>query len=118
MLSRYSGKVTQSHGIPAAIVVARTASLRSSVSIARSRSSGATGAKPKPQLPITTDVTPCQPDIVHHGSQKICESKWVCRSMTPGATIRSRASNTRVRLRLGDVPDLCDAAVAIAMSPV
>ena len=38
--------------------------------MARSRSSGRHGANPKPQLPITTLVTPCQPDMVHHGSQK------------------------------------------------
>ena len=50
--------------MPAAIVLMRTASLRSMVSIARSRCSGFTGAKPKPQLPITTEVTPCQPDRV------------------------------------------------------
>ena len=68
-LSRNSGKVTQSHGMPARIVFSGTASLRERLSIARSRSSGLHGAKPKPQLPITTLVTPCQPDIVHHGSQ-------------------------------------------------
>jgi hypothetical protein len=28
------------------------------------------GANPKPQLPMTTLVTPCQPDMVHQGSQK------------------------------------------------
>ena len=118
MLSRYSGKVTQSQGMPAAIVVARTASLRSSVSMARSRSSGLTGAKPKPQLPITTDVTPCQPDIVHQGSQKICESKWVCRSMTPGATIRSFASNTRFASDSETFPICAMRPSAIATSPV
>ena len=46
------------------------ASVRVMVSIERSRKSGFTGAKPKPQLPSTTDVTPCQPEIVHHGSQR------------------------------------------------
>ena len=69
-LSRNSGNVSQSHGMPACIVFIGTASLRERLSIARSRSSGLHGAKPKPQLPITTLVTPCQPDIVHHGSQK------------------------------------------------
>ena len=110
--------MTQSHGMPAAIVVARTASLRSSVSMARSRSSGLTGAKPKPQLPITTDVMPCQPDIVHHGSQKICESKCVCRSMKPGATTRSRASNTRAASDSGTLPIRAMRPSAIATSPV
>jgi len=32
------------------------------VSIARSHCSGRTGAKPKPQLPIATEVTPCHPE--------------------------------------------------------
>jgi hypothetical protein len=44
------------------------------VSIARSRISGFIGAKPKPQLPITTDVTPCQLEIVQYGSQNSCAS--------------------------------------------
>ena len=35
---------------------------------------GCTGAKPKPQLPITTDVTPCQPESEQYGSQKTCAS--------------------------------------------
>ena len=61
--------MTQSHGMPTRIVLSGTASLRESESMARSRSSGRHGAKPKPQLPITTLVTPCQPDMVHHGSQ-------------------------------------------------
>ena len=46
----------------------------SSMSMACSRSAGRTGAKPKPQLPITTDVTPCQPDSVQYGSQNTCAS--------------------------------------------
>ena len=46
------------------------ASVRTIVSIERSRKSGLQGAKPKPQLPSTTEVTPCQPEIVHHGSQR------------------------------------------------
>ena len=68
-LSRNSGKVTQSHGMPACIVLRGTASFRERLSMVRSRSSGLQGAKPKPQLPMTTLVTPCQPDMVHHGSQ-------------------------------------------------
>ncbi len=69
-LSRNSGKVSQSQGIPACMVFNGTASLRDRLSMARSRWSGWQGAKPKPQLPITTLVTPCQPDMVHQGSQK------------------------------------------------
>ena len=68
-LSRNSPNVTQSNGMPAFMVASGTASLRTSESIVRSRSSGLHGAKPKPQLPMTTLVTPCQPDMVHHGSQ-------------------------------------------------
>ena len=73
-LSRNSGNVTQSHGMPARIASSGIASLRVIDSIERSRSSGRTGAKPNPQLPITTDVTPCQPDIEQYGSQNICAS--------------------------------------------
>jgi hypothetical protein len=40
------------------------ASTRVIDSMARSRSSGCTGAKPKPQLPIATEVMPCQLEIV------------------------------------------------------
>ena len=50
------------------------ASVRTIVSIERSRKSGLQGAKPNPQLPSTTDVTPCQPEIVQYGSQRICAS--------------------------------------------
>jgi hypothetical protein len=38
------------------------ASIRVIESIARLRFSGSIGAKPNPQLPITADVTPCQPE--------------------------------------------------------
>ena len=110
--------MTQSQGMPAAMVVARTASLRSRVSIDLSRCSGCTGAKPKPQLPMTTEVTPCQPDIVQYGSQKICESKCVCRSMKPGATIRSRASNTRSASEPESLPIRAMRPPAMATSPV
>ena len=50
------------------------ASVRVIVSIERSRKSGRTGAKPNPQLPSTTDVTPCHPEIVQYGSQRIWAS--------------------------------------------
>ena len=48
--------------MPAAIEASGMASTRVMDSIMRSRSSGRTGAKPKPQLPMTTEVMPCQPD--------------------------------------------------------
>ena len=60
--------------MPAFIALYGIASTRVIERIARSRSSGRTGAKPKPQLPITTDVTPCQPDSVQYGSQNTCAS--------------------------------------------
>ena len=40
------------------------ASTRVMESIDRTRSSGRTGANPKPQLQITTEVMPCQLEIV------------------------------------------------------
>ncbi len=60
--------------MPAFIDAYGIASVRVIVSIARSRSSGLTGAKPKPQLPITIEVTPCQLEIVQYGSQNNCAS--------------------------------------------
>ena len=72
--SRNSGYDTQFHGRPSRIASYGIASTRVIDCIDRSRSSGRTGAKPKPQLPITTDVTPCQPDSVQYGSQKSCAS--------------------------------------------
>ena len=62
MLSMNSGNVTQSQGMPSLIQAMGTASLRVMASMVRSRSSGRQGAKPNPQLPIATVVTPCQPD--------------------------------------------------------
>ncbi len=66
--------MTQSQGIPAFIEASGIASLRVMLSIARSRDSGLTGAKPNPQLPITTDVTPCQLEMLQYGSQNNCAS--------------------------------------------
>jgi hypothetical protein len=60
--------------MPSVIAASPIASVRDIVSIARSRSAGRTGAKPKPQLPSTTVVTPCQPEMLHHGSHWICAS--------------------------------------------
>ncbi len=63
-LSRNSGNVTQFHGMPSFIEAMGMASTRVIDIIARSRSAGRTGAKPKPQLPITTEVMPCHEDSV------------------------------------------------------
>ena len=62
--------------MPAFMVWNGICSVRVIMSSARSRSSGFTGAKPKPQpqLPSTSEVTPCQPDTVQYGSQWICAS--------------------------------------------
>ena len=73
-VSSHSGKEIQSQIIPSFIESNGIASVRDMVSIERSRSSGRTGAKPKPQLPSTTEVTPCQPEIVQYGSHWICAS--------------------------------------------
>ena len=72
--SRNSGNVTQSQGMPSCIDLSGIASVRTMVSIARSRESGCTGAKPNPQFPMTTLVTPCHPDNEQYGSQKSCAS--------------------------------------------
>ena len=60
--------------MPSCIDASGMASVRTIVSIERSRKSGLHGANPKPQLPSTTDVTPCQLEIEHHGSQRIWAS--------------------------------------------
>ena len=58
MASRYSGKVSHSQVMPADIAVEGMSSTASSRSSSQSRSAGRTGAKPTPQLPMTTVVTP------------------------------------------------------------
>ena len=42
--------------------------------IAISRAAGRQGAMPTPQLPITTEVTPCHDEGVSAPSQQICAS--------------------------------------------
>ena len=54
-----------------------------------------TGAKPTPQLPPTTVVTPCQLDGVSQGSQVAWPSKCVWTSTKPGVTSRPSASTVR-----------------------
>ena len=63
-LSRYSGKLTQSQRIPACIDSIGIASMRHIISIAAARSSGLTGAKPKPHWPMVSEVMPCHPESV------------------------------------------------------
>ena len=45
---------------------------------------GRTGARVKPQLPMTADVTPCQHELLPAASQNTWASMWVCPSMNPG----------------------------------
>jgi hypothetical protein len=61
-----------------------------------SRSSGLHGANATPQLPSTTDVTPCQHDEVATGSHASCASRWVWASTNPGVTTRPSASSVRL----------------------
>ena len=60
--SRYSGKVSQSHFIPSANAVPGISSTPSIRPMSQSCLSFFAGAKPTPQLPMTTVVTPCQLD--------------------------------------------------------
>ena len=62
----------------------------------------------KPQLPITTVVTPCQHDGLPSGSQKSCASMWVWPSMNPGVTTWPSASIS-LRARVAHRADLGDA---------
>ncbi len=69
-------------------------SARSRLAITRSFSSGLHGARVKPQLPITTLVTPCQHEQVPSGSQETWASMWVWPSMKPGDTTCPSASTS------------------------
>ena len=74
--SRYSGNVSNGHcsPSPARSASALMPSTFSSVRTMRSRCAGRVGATPKPQLPMTTVVTPCHGDTVSMRSQKIWAS--------------------------------------------
>ena len=72
--SRYSGNDSQFQLIPSARAVPGMSSTPSISWISQSRRAGSAGAKPTPQLPMTTVVTPCQPDGVISGSQVACPS--------------------------------------------
>ncbi len=72
--SRYSGKLSHSQRMPSASAVPGMSSTPSMSPISHSWRSGAAGAKPTPQLPISTVVTPCQDDGVSRGSQVACPS--------------------------------------------
>ena len=67
-VSRYSGNDSHPHWMPADSAAPGMSSTPSIRPMSHSCRSGATGAKPTPQLPITTVVTPCQHDGVSSGS--------------------------------------------------
>ena len=81
--------------MPAAIASVGMSSTADRQRAYHSRSPGLQGASAKPQLPITTDVTPCQHEQLPSGSQATCASMWVWPSMKPGATISPSASIVR-----------------------
>ena len=72
MASRYSGKLSQPQRMPSDSAAPGMSSTPSMRPISQSCLSGATGAKPTPQLPITTVVTPCQQD----GDSKASQVAW------------------------------------------
>jgi len=89
-----------------------------SISSARyARSLGRHGANVTPQLPSTTDVTPCQHDDVATGSQESWASRWVWMSTKPGVTTRPSASIVR-RPRPPTRPTSTMRSPSIARSPV
>ena len=67
--SRYSPKVSQFQVMPSASAVPGMSSTPSMSWISQARSLARAGAKPTPQLPMTTVVTPCQPEGETSGSQ-------------------------------------------------
>ena len=69
-------------------------SARSRLRTTSARSSGAAGASVKPQLPITTLVTPCQHVGLPRSSQNTWASMCVCASTKPGATTSPSASSS------------------------
>ena len=75
--SRYSGKVSQRQSMPAIIASLGMSSTASRHSANHSLASGLHGASAKPQLPITTVVTPCQHEQLPSGSQATWASMWV-----------------------------------------
>ncbi len=66
--SRYWGNVSQFHDMPSTSAVPGMSSTPSMSWMSQSRLDGSAGAKPTPQLPMTTVVTPCQLDGVISGS--------------------------------------------------
>ena len=93
--SRYSPNVSHPHWTPSCSAVPGMSSTDSIRATSSSSVPGRTGAKPTPQLPITTVVTPCHDDGVTCLSQHTCPSKWVWMSTKPGVTSAPSASTVR-----------------------
>ena len=91
--------------MPAAIASAGMSSARSRLRTTRCSLAGrGTGASVKPQLPMTTVVTPCQQELVPSGSQNTCASMWVWPSMKPGVTTMAVGVDLLAPARRGCVP--------------
>ena len=69
MASRYSPKVSHVHGSTEASERNGRSSTQQKVASIGSRCSGRSGASVRPQLPVSTVVTPCQMDEVQSRSQ-------------------------------------------------
>ena len=98
---------------------AEMSSARSRLRTTRCRSSDRTGAKVKPQLPMTAVVTPWKHELSPNGSHAIWASMWVCTSMNPGLTTRSLASISRsaerpLRLPISAITPSCTKTSAIS----
>lgn len=101
------GNVTQSQGMPNCMDFNGMASVRTMVNMARSRKSGCTGANPKPQLPITTLVTPCQPDSEQYNYKQLRVVVGV-QIDEPGRNDEAVGVEYIVALLARDAPDLGD----------
>ena len=96
--------------MPAAIASVGMSSTADRQRAYQSRSSGLQGASAKPQLLITTEVTPCQHEQLPSGSHATCASMWVWPSMKPGDDDQAVGID-RARGGRRDAADLDDAAV-------
>ena len=72
MASRYSGKLSQPQVMPSVSAVPGMSSTPSISSMSHCSRPGCTGAKPTPQFPLTTVVTPCMLD----GSSRPSQLTW------------------------------------------
>jgi hypothetical protein len=74
MASRNWPKLCHVHGRTALSECTGRSSTQQNVASIVSRCSGRSGASVRPQLPMRTDVTPCQMEDVHRRSQNGCAS--------------------------------------------